>query len=94
MAKIKIGETYSYSMKNSGSLVKTERVKSENALQDIIKQNTEFIFGRKILWISEKGNYGDMFGLSEDKRLIVVEIKGPKSRGLEKTRYGLPGFLI
>lgn len=89
MAKIDIGNVCGYLIAGGRPADVIRRINSENLLQQVIKNHTEIVFGKRVLWISEKGPYGDMFGISEDKHIIVVEIKGPRSKGKINTGYGL-----
>lgn len=89
MSLITTGEMRAYLIRGDGKFGKVRRERSEGFLQEIIEKNTETIFGQKVTWLSQKGKYGDMFGISKDNHLIVVEIKGPKSTGKKHTGYGL-----
>ncbi len=89
MADIKIGEMYAYLTSGGRKADEVNRVVSEEELQEIIREYTDKIFRKKILWISEMKKYGDMFGLGEDSRLVIVEIKGRESRGIKNITYGL-----
>lgn len=89
MSDIKIGEMYAYLTQGGRKFDKVMRESSESKLQSAIEKNTQRIFGKKILWLKQKGTYGDMFGIAEDKHLVIVEIKGPKSKGKKHTGYGL-----
>lgn len=90
MSEIKIGEIYACLIAGGRKYDAVSRILSEHKLQEIIKENTQYIFGQNILWIAQKKHdYGDMFGIGEDRHLVVVEIKGRKSRGQKKINCGL-----
>ena len=86
---IKIGEPFAYLIAGGRKSDRVRLIDSETKLQEKIEKHTELIFRKKILWINQKGTYGDMFGLTKDRRLVFVEIKGRKSRGKKHTGYGL-----
>jgi|GEM_PF-4875654 len=90
---LKIGEAYAYLVSGGRQLDELNRIESEEELQSIIKRCDDKIFRKKMMWISETGKYGDMFGIGKDKRLVFVEIKCVKSRGDEGTGYGLKQVL-
>lgn len=89
MVEVPIGETYAYLIAGGRKSDVIDRVLNEEKIQEIVEENTKYIFGQNILWISQKATYGDMFGLAEDRHLVIVEIKGRKSRGYQKISYGL-----